>query len=120
MEDGITGVAYMALGVVSLVSGLWSRTGYWLKGARAGLNKWQATVSALLIAYGLAAMTTSPLVLSAVGFVCLASWFGSSELRREPGESVTKGSVLRESAMIGSLLLALLILLDARGVLPFQ
>ena len=121
MEDGITGVAYMALGVVSLVSGLWSRTGVWFPGKWCSEpTKQQATTSALLIAYGLAAMTTSPLVLSAVGLVCLASWFDSSERRREPSESVAKGSILRESAMIGSLLLALLILLDARGVLPFQ
>lgn len=121
MEDGITGVAYMALGVVSLVSGLWSRMGLWFSGTGCSEpTKPQATASALLIAFGLAAMTTSPLVLSAVGFVCLASWFESSERRHEPGEWAAKGSVLRESAMIGSLLLALLILLDARGVLPFQ
>ena len=120
MEDGITGVAYMALGVVSLVSGLWSRTGVWFPGSWCSEpTKQQATASVYLIAYGLAAMTTSPLVLSAVGFVCLASWFESSERRHEPSESAAKGSILQESAIIGSLLLALLILLDARGVLPF-
>ncbi len=120
IEDGITGVAYITLGVASLASGLWSRTGMWFTKERcSGLNKQQATASALLLVYGLAAMTTSPLVLSAVGFVCLATWFESCQRGPEPGESLVKRSVLWESAMMGTLLLALLILLDARGVLPF-
>lgn len=118
MEDGISGVAYLALGIASLVSGMWSRAGYWLTGERRSEpNKQQALVSALLIAYGLAAITTSPLVLSAVGFVCLASWFGGSERRCE---SAATWKIIQESAIMGSLLLALLILLGARGVLPFQ
>lgn len=85
-----------------------------------GLTMQQGTASALLLVYGLAAMTTSPLVLSAVGFVCLATWFASRQRGPDPSESVINGSVLRESVMMGTLLLALLILLDARGVLPFQ
>lgn len=121
MEEGITGVAYLTLGVVSLVSGVWSRTGMWFTKERSpGLTKQQATASALLLSYGLAAITTSPLVLSAIGFVCLATWFENSQRGPEPSESVVNGSVLWESAMMGSLLLALLILLGARGVLPFQ
>lgn len=120
MEDGVTGMAYMALGAVSITSGLWSRIGSWLKRERSKVNERQAMLPVLLIAYGLAGMTTSPLVLAAGGFVCLASWFGNSELRCKQDESVTEWSLMRESAIIGSLLLAGLILLNARGVLPLQ
>jgi hypothetical protein len=76
--------------------------------------------SALLIAYGLAAMTTSPLVLSSVGFACMASWLDAMGRNDAQAEESPAWSVMRESALIGGLAIAILILVDARGVLPFQ
>jgi len=71
-----------------------------------------------LIAYGLAAMTTSPLVLSSVGFACLASWLDA--IGRVGGQAQEGCPVMRECALIGGLAVAILILIDARGILPFQ
>jgi undecaprenyl-diphosphatase len=65
-------------------------------------------------------MTTSPLVLSSVGFACMASWLdriGRDDYHTEESPDWT---VIRESALIGGLAIAILILVDARGVLPFQ
>jgi len=74
----------------------------------------------LLIIYGLAALTTSPLVLSSVGFACMASWLDAIARHDDHAEASSGWSMMRESALLGGVALAILILVDARGVLPFR
>jgi undecaprenyl-diphosphatase len=118
MEDGLVSILFLALGAGAVAGGLWIRRTHWVRRGGPG-ESWQSNASTLLIVYGLAAMTTSPLVLSSVGFACMASW-----LDARGGNDRAEGSpgwfVVRESALIGGLALAILILVDARGVLPFQ
>ena len=75
-EDGMVGNLFSALGVAAIAGGVWIRRTRWARGARTGGSR-QSDLSMILIAYGLAAMTTSPLVLSSVGFLCMASWLNA-------------------------------------------
>ena len=119
METGMAGILFLALGAAAIAGGLWIRRTYWVHGERTD-KSWHSNTSAQLIAYGLAAMTTSPLVLSSVGFACMASWLDTIGRNGDYEEESSGRSVMRESALIGGLVLAILILIDARGVLPFQ
>jgi undecaprenyl-diphosphatase len=119
MEDGMVGILFLTLGAAAVAGGLWIRRTRWIgRGAIRGGA--QSDTSALLIAYGLAAMTTSPLVLSSVGFACMASWLNRIGRNDHHAEESPGWSLIRESVLIGSLAVAILILVDARGVLPFQ
>jgi membrane-associated phospholipid phosphatase len=119
MEDGMAGILFIALGVGAVAGGLWIRRTHWIsRGQPVGSR--HSTLSALLIAYGLAAMTTSPLVLSSVGFACMASWLDAIGRSHDHVEESPGWSMMRESALIGGVTLAILILVDGRGVLPFQ
>lgn len=118
-DDGVMGALFLALAVVAIIGGLWLRRSYWFDTGKS-IHGGQAKASVLLIAYGLAAMTTSPLVLASVGFVCLAAWFAPVASSGELRQGSSGWSIARESVMLGSLVLALLILVNARGVLPFR
>jgi undecaprenyl-diphosphatase len=117
MADGVVSILFLVLGVGAVAGGLWIRRTHWLHRGGTGGN-WHSNTSVLLIAYGLAAMTTSPLVLSSVGFACLASWLDAID--RGGGQAQEGCSVMRECALIGGLAIAILILIDARGILTFQ
>ncbi|HEX6725967.1 MAG TPA: phosphatase PAP2 family protein [Nitrospira sp.] len=119
MEDGLAGILFLALGAGVLAGGLWIRRTHWIRRRGTGGRR-HSNTSVLLIAYGLAAMTTSPLVLSSVGFACMASWLDAMGRNDAQAEESPAWSVMRESALIGGLAIAILILVDARGVLPFQ
>jgi len=119
MDEGIAGSLLVGLGVVAAVSGLWLRRTKWLGQEQSGKD-WQANISLALIAYGLAAMTTSPLVLASVGFACLASWFNGTVASEEQRQDSRPWLTMRESVLLGGVLLALLILYNGRGVLPFR
>ncbi|HKU50885.1 MAG TPA: phosphatase PAP2 family protein [Nitrospira sp.] len=118
MEEGMVGILFLALGVVAVAGGLWIRRIYWSRRGRTRRSRY-SNISTLLIAYGLAAMTTSPLVISSVGFACMASWLHMNGLNDDLEES-PRWCVMRESALMGGLAIAIFILIDARGVLPFQ
>lgn len=119
MDDGFVGMLFVALGAIAVVGGLWLRRTYWISQERSG-EIWPSKTSLYLIADGLAAMTTSPLVLAAVGFTCLAFWFDTIGKVEGSQEESPRWSVVKESALLGGVVLAVLILVDARGVLPFQ
>jgi undecaprenyl-diphosphatase len=115
-EEGIAAVLLVGLGVVTTVSGLWLRRTTWISDTGPGFN-WRGHAAPVLIAYGLAAMTTSPLVLASVGFACLAAWIAASkESRPERPEWL----LLREGVLLVGVLFALLMLYEGRGVLPFR
>jgi membrane-associated phospholipid phosphatase len=120
MEDGMAGLAFVAVGGISVAGGLWCRREYWLRSKWSGHNPWQSTASILLMAFGVAGMTTSPLVVASVGCVCAATWFRSLTSAHKPDEQATRWLLLREGAIIMSLCLALSMLVGARQILPFQ
>jgi hypothetical protein len=70
--------------------------------------------------YGLASLTTSLYVVAAVGFACVAIAFNIAVAREEEQHHTRTWLVMRESALLGAVMLALLILYDGRGVLPFR
>ncbi|MFY4728875.1 phosphatase PAP2 family protein [Nitrospira sp. BLG_2] len=118
MEEGEAGILFLALGIVAVAGGLWIRKVYWVRRGRQEQSRY-SNISALLIAYGLAAMTTSPIVISSVGFACIASWLHALGRNDDPEES-PRWFAVRESALMGGLAIAILVLVDARGVLPFR
>ncbi len=119
MEDGMVGILFVTLGVGAVVGGLWIRRAHWVRRGRTG-ERWHSNTSVLLMVYGLAALTTSPLVLSSVGFACMACWLDAIGRNDDHAEESPGWSMMRESALLGGVALAILILVDARGVLPFQ
>jgi membrane-associated phospholipid phosphatase len=119
MEDGVVGILFLALGAGAVAGGLWIRRTHWVRWRGAG-GSWHAHTSALLIAYGLAAMTTSPLVLASVGFACMAVWLNDVVVPEEQSRVSKPRFIAREGFLLGSLVLALLILFDGRAVLPFR
>jgi membrane-associated phospholipid phosphatase len=120
MEEGMTGLAYVTLGLISVAGGLWGRKDRWLRGDCSGQDSWLATASIPLMAFGIAAMTTSPLVVASAGCVCVATWLWNRTRPHKPEARDTKWLSLQECAIFGSLCLALLILVTAREILPFQ
>jgi undecaprenyl-diphosphatase len=118
MEEGVVGILFLALGVIAVAGGLWMRRVHWVRRERTERSRY-SNIAALLIAYGLAAMTTSPLVISSVGFACMASGLHALGGNDDPKES-PRWCMMRESVLMGGLAIAIFILVDARGVLPFQ
>lgn len=118
MDDGFTGMLLMALGATAVMAGLWIRRTCWKLRERSK-EHWQLQISLYLMGYGLAAMTTSPLVISAVGFTCLACWLHANTKAPGCSEESSDMSMGKEGALFGSVAFAVLILVAARGVLPF-
>lgn len=119
MDDGVVGLLFLALAAVAILGGLWLRRGQWSTTGQP-LEGWQGKTSVLLIAYGLAALTTSPLVLSSVGLACLAIWCAPPVLSSPTGQKSSAWTVLRETALLGALMIGLSVLMYARAVLPFR
>ncbi|NGZ99235.1 MAG: hypothetical protein CV089_24525 [Nitrospira sp. WS110] len=119
MDDGFVGLLFIAVGVTAVIAGFWIRRIYWLS-KDWPRETWSSKTSLYLIAYGLAAMTTSPLVHVAVGFTCMASWLDRMGQEHRSLDEWSSVSAMKEGALLGSVALAALILVGARGVLPFQ
>ncbi len=118
IAEGFVGMLFMALGTTAVMAGVWIRRNYWIVREDFG-GTWQSRASLCLIAYGLAAMTTSPLVLAAVGFTCLACWLNAAGNGQGSPKEALNWSVAKEGALLGGSALATLILVGARGVLHF-
>ena len=118
-EEGVSGILLPGLGLVAMMGGLWLRRNEWAVHGRSGSGP-SAKPSSILIAYGLASMTTSLYVVAAAGFACLAYWLNSTLATEKERQGVPAWPVLRESALLGGVLLALLILYSGRGIIPFR
>jgi undecaprenyl-diphosphatase len=116
-EGGIAGAILIVLGLAATASGLWLRRLTWKGNGASGFS---TKASPLLIAYGLAAMTTSLYVVAAAGLTCLAHWLGSEAVVLEKSPIRLSWSAAREVALLLGVLSALLILFGVRGVLPFR
>jgi membrane-associated phospholipid phosphatase len=119
MDNGFVGLLFIAVGVTAVMAGFWIRRTYWLS-KDWPRETWSSKTSLYLIVYGLTAMTTSPFVLAAVGFTCLSCWLDTMGQAQGSLKESSSVSVVKESALLGGLALAALILVGARGVLPFQ
>lgn len=118
MDDEFVGTLLMGLGAAAIMASVWIRWTGWKLGERSK-GTWHLKTSLYLMGYGLAAMTTSLLVVSAVGFTCLACWFHANTKAPGSSEELLNLSIVKEGALFGGLALAVLILVTARGVLPF-
>ncbi len=116
-DAGITGTLLSTLGVAAMASGLWLRRVRW-RHRSADIR--EEKLSRGLIAYGLAAMTTAPLVVASVGFACLAYWAHGDPEGTAPKPSFQIPTALAEGALVASVVLALTVLYSGRGVLPFR
>ncbi|MBH0199277.1 MAG: phosphatase PAP2 family protein [Nitrospira sp.] len=72
-EEGIVGMLLSALGLAAIAAGLWLRRTQWTSSEPSGSSQ-HATISSLLLCYGMASMTTSLYVVAAAGLACLAYW----------------------------------------------
>jgi undecaprenyl-diphosphatase len=119
VEEGIVGALFIGLGLAVTASGLWLRRTEWIGNDTSGMSR-QATLSSIMIVYGLASLTTSFYAVSAVGLACVAIAFNRAAAREEEQHHHTRTwLVMRESALLGAVMLALLILYDGRSILPF-
>lgn len=118
-DEGVTGTLLIALGVVAAASGLWLRRARWMDGEMP-VGATHERLSRGLIAYGLGAMTTAPLVVASVGFACLAYWFQSSPNGGAESRLSQSRTVMTEGALLAGVLFALTVLWTGRGVLPFK
>ncbi|MDR4465021.1 MAG: phosphatase PAP2 family protein [Nitrospira sp.] len=119
MDDGFVGLLFIAVGVTAVIAGFWIRRNYWLS-KDWSREPWSSETSLYLITYGLAAMTTAPLVHVAVGLTCMAFWLDRMGQEQRCLGELSSVSLMKEGALLGSVALAALILVGARGVLPFQ
>lgn len=118
-DEGVTGTLLITLGIAAMAGGVWLRRARWLDGI-VPADATNEKLSRGLIAYGLAAMTTDPLVVASVGFACLAYWSHSIPDAGTQRQSSQARTVLVEGALLASVLAALTVLFSARGVLPFH
>jgi undecaprenyl-diphosphatase len=116
-EGGIAGAVLIVLGLAATAGGLWLRRLMWKGNGASGFS---TKASPLLIAYGLAAMTTSLYVVAATGLTCLAHWLGGEPVVQEKRPIRLSWSAAREVALLLGVLSALLLLFGVRGVLPFR
>jgi undecaprenyl-diphosphatase len=118
-DESLSGTVLAGVGLLAVVSGVWLRRHTWADD-RPAPEQVRETASRLLIAYGLACMTTAPLVIAAAGFACVTYWLAqmNEDPFAEPPSRTRR--MVTEVAVLATLLLALSILFQARGVLPFQ
>ncbi|MDH5639833.1 MAG: phosphatase PAP2 family protein [Nitrospira sp.] len=118
-EEGTPGILLIALGLASTMSGLWVRRVEWVKrqASDAGLP---AKASMILIAYGLASMTTSFYVVAAAGFSCLAYWVNGALVSVEAKPCPETWPAVKEGLLLAMVLLSLLILYAGRGIMSFR
>lgn len=114
-DGGVSGVLLVTLGVLAVAGGLWLRRSLWREGSQTGEK-----ASRALLAYGLACMTTAPLVIAAAGFAALGYYCGSTTETMPHGTPSSRRMFLKEAAILACLLSGLVILLEGRAVLPFQ
>lgn len=110
------GLILTGVGALLVLVGLLSRIRVrWSSNTAATTRSAQGPIMAM--ALGLSLMSTAPIVMAAVGLLCVALWF-----RGDQAPSVVEESywvpVVRECELAGAALLSLVILVAFRGVLP--
>jgi len=106
-SSGWDSILLMGLGAGLVGLGMWSRFSQW----RQADQVWP-----LAIALGLSLMTVSPLVMAAVGFLCLGLW-AYEDRRQDTTEDSQSLAIVRECELVAAVLLSLAVLTVGRGVL---
>ena len=119
MEAGVPGVLFIGLGLAATMSGLWIRRVEWGHCQTSGVEP-PAKVSTMLIAYGLASMTTSLYVIAASGLTCVAYWINGICMPPEERSETHSWPVIREGLLLVGVLLTLVILYAEREIMPFH
>ncbi len=115
-EGGIAGAALTVGGLTATAGGLWFRRAAWR-----GDDAANASASSLyVIVCGLAILTTSCYVVAVAGLTCLAHWTceGVSAGEVRAVRSIPRS--VRERLLLVGVLTVTLMLVSARGVLPFR
>lgn len=118
-EAGMHAALFIGLGVAALAGGAWLRIGRWRRADHDPAG-FRGRASRACLAYGLACLTTSPMILSTVGLACLAYWFsdGTDRMNREPASFFRQALV--DGGLAVGIALTALILVAGRGALPFR
>lgn len=115
MEPGWENPLLMGFGTVLVGLGLWGRTRLWRPSTT---SAWAHAPQAALMAIGLglSLMTAAPLVMAAVGLLCVGLWIDESQ---SPAADVSRSTaIVREGELMAAVLLSLAILIAGRGVIP--
>ncbi len=118
-EEGIVGMLLSALGLAAIASGLWLRRTQWTGSERSGSSR-HATMSSMLLWYGMASMTTSLYVVAAAGLACLAYWLHQAGSLGEQTRDLRSWRMAREGVLVSGVVLTLFMMYAGRGVLPFR
>jgi len=103
------GASLVVFGVLSRIRARWS--------SRVAATTRSAQGPIMAMALGLSLMSTTPIVMAAVGLLCVAFWFRGDQAPNIMEESCWV-PVLRECELAAAVLLSLAILVAGRGVLP--
>lgn len=118
-EEGIVGMLLSALGLAAIAAGLWLRRTQWTSSERSGSSR-HATMSLMLLCYGMASMTTSLYVVAAAGLACLAYWLHQVGSLGEQTRDLGSWRLVREGVLVSGVVLTLFMMYAGRGVLPFR
>ena len=116
-DEGFTGTLFVAVGLLALAGGFWLRTRDFMQKAQTAAN---GKISLALIAYGLASMTTAPLVIASVGLMCLVGWFYNRPDQNEGPPVLPACRTIQEAVLAVGILLGLVLIFTGRGAFPFQ
>ena len=116
VESGPEGQFLIGGGALLVVAGSVIRvSARWV--SRASSAKGSAQGPILAMAIGLSLMSTAPIVMAAVGLLCVALWFRGEQVPSVV-EELRWIPVLRECELAAAVLLSLVVLVAFRGVLP--
>jgi len=118
VEPGGESVFLIGAGALLVAAGLWSRIRGWQARQTASASR-PAQGAILAMALGLSLMSASPIVMAAVGLLCVALWF-REDREGTAAEEPRWISVLRECELMAAVLGSLVILTAGRGFLPLS
>lgn len=118
-EEGIVGMLLSALGLAAIAAGLWLRRTQWTSSERSGSSR-HATMSSMVLCYGMASMTTSLYVVAAAGLACSAYWLHQVGSLGEQTRDLRSWRLAREGVLVSGVVLTLFMMYAGRGVLPFR
>ena len=117
-DPGLTGSLLIGVGACAVAGGVWFRWKKWLEDRRLTATR-QDNTSLALIAFGLACLTTAPLVATAAGFASLASSLSKIEIAKPQKPFSYARALAVEGGLVVVIAVSLLILFSSRDVLPF-
>lgn len=114
VESGPESTVLLVAGVILIAVGFVGRVREWRSGLT-GSATIAARGSVMAIAIGLSLMSAAPIVMAAVGLLCVALWVRGDQMPNTVQESCWV-SVLRECELAAAVLLSVTILVTGRGV----